>query len=179
MLEMFIKKIGISPDSAQAVVMLKEKHGERVLSIWVGPVECRAIISAFGHKEIEPPTRPQTHDLLLNTINATGYKINKLEITNLADSTFFARLCLSAENQQLDIDCRPSDGIAVALRQGAPILVSPTVLDDAGRPEHEVVPQDDTESFKRFIEQVKASDFPKLPLSNQPDEGDKEEPDHS
>jgi uncharacterized protein len=164
MFELMIQKVGIDPKDGEAVIVLKERDGQRLLPIWVGPFEFRAILAAYGEKAKETSSRPQTHDLFVNTIEAIGQKIDRLLITEISNSTFFAKLCLKARGTSVDIDCRPSDGIALALRQGAPIMVNDKVLDDAGFTE----PEDETALFKKFVQQIKASDFSQLEREKSP-----------
>jgi bifunctional DNase/RNase len=160
MFEMIVKQLGISPLDGHSVVLLKEKNGQRVMPIWVGPIEFNAI--ALAMKQVVP-SRPQTHDLMINAINAVGCKVARLEIVNIADSTFYAKLCLSGRNNEdITVDCRPSDGIALALRQSAPILVSPEVAEAAAYPETDATGHDAGDEFKNFLKNLKASDFAKL-----------------
>lgn len=157
MVEMFVKQVGVNAKDGHPVVLLKEKDGERVMPIWVGPAEFQAI--ALALKE-SAPSRPQTHDLLITAFEAVGCKIMGVEISEISDATFYARLYLSAKGkEQIVLDCRPSDGIALALRHNAPITVAPAVVQTAGYPDEQDKNEQDTEEFKKFVENLKPSDF--------------------
>ena len=169
MFEMFVKQIGVNHKDGHPVVVLKEKYGQREMPIWVGPAEFKAIVLA--HNEAVPD-RPQTHDLMASTIAAVGRAVASVQITKIADSTFHATLCLTAKRKKaIVLECRPSDGIALALRFRAPILVAPAVLEAAGYvDEVEQKNNDDMEQFKKFIDGLKASDFAKLSQSKESDD---------
>jgi len=109
-------------------VILQEKEGSRHLPIIVGPFEGKAISMALTGETF---SRPLTHDLLHNVIETLGARVEKVVINDLVDSTFYARLILNHEGKTYSIDARPSDAIAVALRAGAPIFASSTVMDSA------------------------------------------------
>ncbi len=109
-------------------VLLKEKNGSRHLPIIVGPFEGKAISMALNGETF---SRPLTHDLLYEVIKTLGAKVEKVVINDLVDGTFYARLILNREGQTYSIDARPSDAMAVALRAGAPIFASSTVMDTA------------------------------------------------
>src|SRR5215210_7106608 len=111
------------------VVMLKEKTGTRFLPIWIGHFEADAI--AIPMQNV-PVSRPLTHDLLGRVVEQLGAKITQIVINDLADETFYARLVLDQKGQHLEVDCRPSDAIAVAIRAKVPIFVEDAVLDQAG-----------------------------------------------
>lgn len=135
MIEVTLETIQMSLVSPHRIVVLKEIAEERYLPIWIGPCEAEAI--AVRLNGIEMP-RPLTHDLVLNLLEAVGADLLYIYINALANNTFYARLVLSVGGEELDVDCRPSDAIAVAVRAGVPIYADETVLRDAG-----VVPDED------------------------------------
>ena len=113
--------------SEYTFVLLQDGRG-RKLPIWIGPEQAQAIYIAL-RKEQYDFHRPLTHDLLKNIVEKLGGRIERLTIDDMWQDTFYARLVLNVGDRAVDIDCRPSDGIAVALRAQAPIYVSEEVLD--------------------------------------------------
>jgi len=114
------------PNTHHTVVVLLDPDGERILPIWIGAVEGNAI--AMGIQGTKTP-RPMSHDLLCNILGAFGVQIQRVVITELRDNVFYALLCLSVRGQDLYLDCRPSDAIALAVRVGAPIFCTEKVLE--------------------------------------------------
>ena len=129
MIEMTVDSIRVSLVSYQRVVILKEKDSDRYLPIWIGPSEADAI--AIKLQEVQVP-RPLTHDLLRSVINALGAIVVSIVVTNLENDTFFAKILLNVDGKQIDIDSRPSDAIALAVRVKVPIYAEESVLDKAG-----------------------------------------------
>lgn len=129
MIEVFVESIRVNVTNHKRVVMLKEKTASRFLPIWIGTFEADAI--AIPMQNV-PVTRPLTHDLLGSVIGALGAKLIQVVINRLADETFFAQLVLDANGRRVEVDARPSDAIAVAIRAKVPIFVDETVLDQAG-----------------------------------------------
>ncbi len=117
---------GITP-----VVVLRAEDG-RILPIYIGISEAVAIHSALKN---EIPPRPMTHDLLVEVIRRLDAKVEKIVIDDLVDNTFYARLILRRGDREIEIDARPSDSIAVAVRLGAPIYIDESVLDEAYKDE--------------------------------------------
>ncbi len=111
------------------VVLLKGTNDPRTLPIFIGASEAQAI--AIRMEGIAVP-RPLTHDLLRNLLDPLGVRLKRVEISELADNTFFARLILDREDKEMVVDARPSDAIALALRCEAPIFVAPAVMQQAG-----------------------------------------------
>ncbi|MCK5528684.1 MAG: bifunctional nuclease family protein [Kiritimatiellae bacterium] len=112
------------------VILLDNTEDERSLPIFIGAAEAQAI--AFQLNNVDMP-RPLTHDLFITTLTAVGYSIEKVEIYDLQDGTFFSNIILVNESSEITIDSRPSDAIALAIRSNAPIFVSKEVMDKAGR----------------------------------------------
>ena len=129
MIEMSIDSIRVSMMNYQRVVILKEKDAERYLPIWIGPAEADAI--AIKLQGVTPP-RPLTHDLLESVINRLGASVRSIIVNDLQNDTFYARIILDVNGEQMELDSRPSDAMAVAIRAEAPIYASSTVLDRAG-----------------------------------------------
>ncbi len=129
MIEMTIDSIRVSLMNYQRVVILKEKMSERYLPIWIGPAEADAI--AVKLQGVNVP-RPLTHDLLNTVIDALGATVNSIIISELKSDTFYAKILLNVDGGQMEIDSRPSDALALAVRVEAPIYAEEIVLDKAG-----------------------------------------------
>ena len=129
MIEMAIDSIRVSLMNYQRVVILKEKMAERYLPIWIGPAEADAI--AVKLQGVTVP-RPLTHDLLRSVIDTLGVTINSIIVSDLKNDTFYAKVILNVDGRQVEIDSRPSDALALAVRAEVPIYAEETVLDKAG-----------------------------------------------
>jgi bifunctional DNase/RNase len=128
-IEMLLQRILISETSDQQYIFLKEKDGDRTFPIVIGFYEALAIDRFV--RENSPP-RPMTHDLLANVLTAVGAKVEKVEVTNLKESTFYAVVHIrTADGRKAEVDARPSDAIALATAVKARIFVSEKVLEDA------------------------------------------------
>jgi bifunctional DNase/RNase len=117
--------------SASPVVVLRTEDG-RILPIYIGYAEAASIYSALNR--LTPP-RPMTHDLLVDIISKLDAKVEKVIIDDLIDNTFYARIIVRKNDKEIEIDARPSDSIAIALRVLCPIYVDPRILEEAGRDE--------------------------------------------
>jgi bifunctional DNase/RNase len=162
MVEVTIDAIRMSLMTQNRVVILKEKGQDRFLPIWIGNFEADAI--TFELQDISPK-RPLTHDLLKSLISELGAEVKQIVVTELRrpDDIFFANIVLELNGETIEIDSRPSDAIALAVRVGVPIFVNEEVMDIAGvRPENDVETDIDAEDvgenderlsvFKDFVE---------------------------
>jgi bifunctional DNase/RNase len=129
MIEMTIDSIRVSLMNYQRVVILKEKMAKRYLPIWIGPAEADAI--AVKLQGVTVP-RPLTHDLLRSVIDSLGATIESIIVSDLKSDTFYASIILNVDGEQVVIDARPSDALALAVRVNAPIYAEDAVLDKAG-----------------------------------------------
>ncbi len=129
MIEVFVESIRVNMTNYKRVVMLKEKAGPRYLPIWIGHFEADAI--AIPMQNV-PVSRPLTHDLLGAVIGALGGKITQVVINELSDETFYAKLVIDENGRHVEVDSRPSDAIAIAIRAKVPIFVEEAVLEQAG-----------------------------------------------
>lgn len=129
MIEVFVESIRVNMANYKRVVMLKEKDSTRYLPIWIGHFEADAI--AIPMQKV-PVSRPLTHDLLRSAIGALGARLERVVIHDLADETFYAKLILDQDGKVLEVDARPSDAIALAVRAEVPIFVEDKVLESAG-----------------------------------------------
>ncbi|MDC0357530.1 bifunctional nuclease family protein [Oligoflexia bacterium] len=126
--EMFVGGLVLDPNTQAPVVVLKDEKGEIHLPIWIGIAEATSIASAI--KELNM-ARPLTHDLMADIFQELSVKVERMVITELKDSTYFAELILSFGDKALIFDARPSDAIAIALRATAPIYVTQQVIEQA------------------------------------------------
>ena len=129
MIEMVIDSIRVSLMNYQRVVILKEKASDRYLPIWIGPAEADAI--AVKLQDVTVP-RPLTHDLLRSVIDTLGATVNSIIVSELKNDTFFAKIVLSVDGGQMEVDSRPSDALALAVRADVHIYAEELVLDKAG-----------------------------------------------
>lgn len=129
LIEMVVETVGVSRIDYTPVVILKEKAGERYLPIWIGPAEANAISVILEGVSVE---RPLTPDLLRSVIDRLGASVDSIVINDIRDNTFYAGLILDVSWMQVEVDSRPSDAIAIAVRVRAPIYVEEAVLNEAG-----------------------------------------------
>ena len=146
--------ITLDPRSKSPVILLRDESEERVLPIWVGPFEANAIIAEREHL---PVPRPLTHDLLKRVILSLGHKLQRLVITEVRDNVYYAALHLVGNGGETVIDCRPSDGIALALRFNAKIYVNEEVLIHEESKQHAELLNLD--SLSSFIDNLSPDDF--------------------
>lgn len=127
--EMTIESIRVSLTNYQRVVILKEKESERFLPIWIGPAEADAIAVRLQDVSV---ARPLTHDLLRKVIDDLGAQVEYVFVNDLSNDTFYAKVMLKVGERSLEVDSRPSDAIALAVRAEVPIFADESVLDKAG-----------------------------------------------
>jgi uncharacterized protein len=135
MVEVVIDSIRVSLMSQQRIVILREADAERYLPIWIGIYEAESITIALQEVEV---ARPLTHDLVKNIFNTLNARILRVEVIALKDDTFYGNIVAEVDSRTLNIDSRPSDALALAVRAHVPILVSRSVMDMAG-----IVPEED------------------------------------
>jgi len=138
------------------ILLLRENDGVRYLPIWIGPNEATAIALALQGVE---PQRPMTHDLLALVIESLSAQVQRVDVTELVEGTFFANLMLSQNGEDVTISARPSDAIAVAARTGAPIFADRQLLDEAGVEIEEEGQEEEIERFREFLEDITPEDF--------------------
>lgn len=155
MRQMKVDKLGIDLLTHDPVVILKDMDGKRFLPILIGPFEATAIALAL---EGAPVPRPLTHDLMRNVLETLDAHLEQVVIHDIRESTFFAKLIVRTNGELQEIDARPSDGIALALRMSAPIYVSDKIVLEESVPDKKEEGQE-VERFKKFIEDLKPSDF--------------------
>jgi bifunctional DNase/RNase len=174
MVEVTIDSVRVSLMSPQRLVVLRDTTSDRYLPIWVGPFEAEAITVAL--QEIEM-IRPLTHDLLKNLFTTFNAQIKRVEIVALREEIFFGNIVAEADGQTINIDSRPSDAIALAVRAHVPILVDPSVMTTAGiAPEQDIrsqmPPQSSTISDgSRSAAHAPGTAAPSKPLATPEDAG--------
>jgi bifunctional DNase/RNase len=155
MIEMELTGVRVELPTNQPIVLLRERGGERYLPIWIGASEAAAI--ALSLQGVVTP-RPMTHDLLKNILDEMSVQVQRIVVTELRDSTFFATIQLERETASYEISSRPSDAIALAVRLSAPIFASEEVLEEASI----LIPgdeDDEVERFREFLDNVTPDDF--------------------
>ena len=158
MLEVVIDSIRVSLMSQQRIVILREKDTERYLPIWIGVYEAESITIALQEVEV---ARPLTHDLLANVISQLEARVLRVEVIALRDDTFYGNIVAEKDGNLLNIDSRPSDALAIAVRAHVPILVARSVMESAG-----IVPEEDLQ--EQPAEQAKLAK-PAKPASPEPE----------
>ena len=162
-----MKVMGIALDTrtGSPIVVLHDKENRRALPIWIGSAEASSIIRKIENLSV---TRPMTHDLIISIIEKVGYKISKVEINDVEKETYFATIFLENEDDGkiIEIDSRPSDAIAIAIRIDAPIYVTANVLSNGSVSTDSTKDAQEAEEFKNFVQSLKPSDFAKLMKEN-------------
>ncbi len=158
MQEMVIYGVSFDMVGKQPIVLLKTIDGNKFLPIWIGHPEAAAILMKL---QGATTPRPMTHDLISELINELDAQCTRVSVTELKDNTFYASITLRVNGQELEIDSRPSDALAVAVRTSAPIFAAEEVIQESAIEfEHEV---EDTEEvvdkFKKFLDEVTPEDF--------------------
>lgn len=174
MIEVTIESIRVSLMNYNRVVVLREADSNRYLPIYIGAPEADAIAMRLQGVSV---ARPMTHDLLASVLQELGGAVDRVVVNDLSNDTFFARLHVRVDDRELEIDARPSDALALAVRSEAPIFVEDAVLEragvtldesseaeepDAGRPRGPAVKPEEIEkmsAFKDFIESLDLDDF--------------------
>jgi bifunctional DNase/RNase len=156
--EMKVRGLALDPVSNMPIIILRDEEEKRSLPIWVGIFEANAI--ALELEKISTP-RPMTHDLIKNILESVEAKVEKIVVNDLRDNTFFALIHLRLGEEEITVDSRPSDAIALALRVGAPIFVDEDVVRRAKSVEVAPKESDDQEKLKEWLENLKPEDFGK------------------
>ncbi len=168
LVEVSIESIRVSLISQARVVILKDVDSDRYLPIWIGQFEAEAIMVTLQEMEV---ARPLTHDLLKNVILSMGGQVEQVVVTELRDDVFYARIMVEAHGQKLEIDSRPSDALALAVRVRAPIFIDSTVMDKAAvHPEAEMTNEEapaagaaaaaaDLGAFEDFVDSLDLDDL--------------------
>ena len=178
MVEMTVARLGLDGTTNAYVVILQERGGRRLLPIWIAQPEAESIVLQMKHVKRE---RPMTHDLCKNLIVGLGASLRRVHITKVEKNTYFAELHLQRDEHVVQVDARPSDSIAIALRFGAPIfaddvlLVEPDGDGDSGDDDETVTPDEpasggsgpgpmSADELKEYLEKMRPEDFGKFTL---------------
>lgn len=165
MVEVEIDSIRVSLMSQHRIVILKDTTSDRFLPIWIGPYEAEAITVSLQEMEV---ARPLTHDLLRNVLETLGAEVQRVNITELKDDVFYARIIVNVDGQELEIDSRPSDALALAVRVHVPVFVAEQVMEEAAAEPEEGVEQEELEEemdeerlevFKDFVDTLDIEDI--------------------
>jgi hypothetical protein len=178
--EVIVSRLGRDAGSSSYVVILQEKEGERILPIWIGKPEAESIVAHLSGVRRE---RPMTHDLCQSLLAVLGGQLQKVHVTKVVESTFYAEMHVLAGGTTHVVDARPSDSIAIALRLGAPIFAAEELLSDyepaeqpgeRGEDEEPVTGPDlsasleahirSAEHLQRYLEQLRPEDFGKFKI---------------
>jgi bifunctional DNase/RNase len=151
---------GVSFDMVgkQPIVLLKTTDGNKFLPIWIGHPEAAAILMKLQGASTP---RPMTHDLVTDMLTRLEARVVRIAVTELRENTFYALITVAVNGSEIEVDSRPSDAIALAVRAGAPIFAADDVIEESAIEfEHEDVNEEEVvEEFKKFLEDVKPEDF--------------------
>jgi len=165
-IEMKVAGITLDPMTKMPIVILKDDGGVNVLPIWIGIAEASAIATQLEKIDL---ARPMTHDLLRNILQELDVRLERVEVTDLKDNTYFAVLHLKIADRTLAVDSRPSDAIALALRTDSPIFVHEEVLSrsrqvDASKMEEEMATPEDRDKWTEILENLSPDAFGKYKM---------------
>ncbi len=155
MIEMELTGVRVELPTNQPIVLLRERNGERYLPIWIGAAEAAAI--ALSLQGVATP-RPMTHDLMKNMLEDLSVQVQRIVVTELRESTYYAMITMQRNGDTYEISSRPSDAIALAVRMAVPIFASEDVLNEASI----LIPGDEeeeVEKFREFLDNVSPEDF--------------------
>ena len=156
MIEMKVAGIALDAGTRSPIVLLKDTTERRALPIYIGQDQARAIISAL---ERQNPPRPLTHDLMIDIMSAWDMTLERVIVHSLQDNTFYAILTVRSGDEKKDIDARPSDAIALAIRTGTPIWVMEEVVADASIPVDQDADEAERKAFRDFVSNLRPEDF--------------------
>jgi uncharacterized protein len=156
--EMVIYGVSFDMVGKQPIVLLKTADGNKFLPIWIGHPEAAAILMKL---QGAATPRPMTHDLFTEILGQLEARVVRIAVTELRENTFYALITVAVDGTELEIDSRPSDAIALAVRSGAPIFAAEAVIEESAIEfEHEDVNEEEVvEEFKKFLDEVKPDDF--------------------
>ncbi|HKQ32425.1 MAG TPA: bifunctional nuclease family protein [Thermodesulfobacteriota bacterium] len=154
---MKVSGIALDPFTNTPIVILKDAANEKTLPIWIGFMEASSIAMEL---EKTPRIRPITHDLVKNLLEKLKFIVTKIEVTDLRDDTFYARIYLKRENEEYSLDSRPSDAIAIALRTDSPIYVNDEVIEKSKKIEID----EDKDKLAEMLDKIPEGDFGKYKM---------------
>jgi bifunctional DNase/RNase len=159
MQEMTIYGVSFDMVGKQPIVLLKTAEGNKFLPIWIGHPEAAAILMKLQGASTP---RPMTHDLVTDLLTQLDARVVRIAVTELRENTFYAIVTVAVNGSEIEIDSRPSDAIALAVRAGAPIFAADSVIEESAiefEHDEEVNEEEVVEEFKKFLDEVKPEDF--------------------
>ena len=156
---MVVSGLTVDPLTNSPIVILKETDGERTLPIWIGLLEATAIASEMEGIKF---SRPMTHDLLKSIMDMIDVEVNKVEVCDLKNNTYYALIHMTHGGEEISIDARPSDALALSLRVGAPTFVSEQVINESKQVDLKAEPEDKSEqgeNWQKILEKLNPEDF--------------------
>jgi bifunctional DNase/RNase len=159
--EVNIAGLTMDPTSNTPIIILKLVKGDQAVPIWIGLLEATSIASAIQNIKFD---RPMTHDLFKNFADNIGMKVSKVEVCDLKDNTFYAKIYFKSQERSFSIDARPSDAIAIALRFRAPIYVDDKIIEKSQMfdADHEMlIKGEEGEKWAEYLEKLSPDDFGK------------------
>jgi uncharacterized protein len=160
-IEMNIKGLMIDPITNMPIIILRDQEGQRILPIWVGVFEANAI--ALQIENVQTP-RPMTHDLLKNIIDDLSAQVERIVVTELKENTFYALIHLRKNGHSIEVDARPSDAIALALRTHSPIFVEEAVIQNARSVENSRESSMDVTRLQKWLEGLSEDELGKYKM---------------
>ena len=157
-----IAGLAMDPTSNTPIIILKSEEGDQAVPIWIGLLEATSIASALQNIKFE---RPMTHDLFKNFTDMLDIHVDKIEVCDLKDSTYYARIYFTSADNNFSIDARPSDAIAIALRAQAPIFVDDKVIEKSKMSQQDAEAVDTSDEGKKWAEylsKLNPDDFHKV-----------------
>jgi bifunctional DNase/RNase len=166
MQEMVIYGVSFDLLGKQPIVLLKTADGNKFLPIWIGHPEAAAILLKLQNQS---PPRPMTHDLFTDVLGQLEAKIVRITVTELRDNTFYAQITLTQDGEEVEVDSRPSDAIALAIRAEAPIFAADRVIEESGIEfdGEETTEEEMVDEFRKFLENVSPDEFA---IADEPEE---------
>ncbi len=161
--EMEVAGLALDPSNNTPILVLKTMDGEQTLPIWIGLLEAASIAMALQNVEF---ARPMTHDLFKNFVDTLGISVHRIEVVDLKESTYFARIFFKSEDGEFSLDARPSDAIAIALRTKSPIFAEQEVITQSASSGPGVA-EDESEEGKKwaeYLEKLDPEDFGKYKM---------------
>jgi bifunctional DNase/RNase len=156
MQEMVIYGVSFDMVGKQPIVLLKTADGNKFLPIWIGHPEAAAILMKL---QGAATPRPMTHDLFTDILSQLEARVVKIAVTELRENTFYAQITVAVDGTEIEIDSRPSDAIALAVRAEAPIFAAEAVIEESAIEFEHENEEEVVEEFKRFLDEVKPEDF--------------------
>lgn len=159
MIEMKVMGIALDTRTGSPIVVLHDMDNRKALPIWIGSAEASAIIRKIENISV---SRPMTHDLIIQFVEKMGGNIDRIEINDVEKETYYANIYVKKDEEEIVIDARPSDAIAIAIRVDAPIYVTANVLANGSVSCDAAKDEEEAQEFRNFIQSIKPSDFEKL-----------------